>query len=302
MRIVLLIAILASVAHAASVAPAECVAVSSDRITAGDLAAAIPAFQALNPATVAGFTPLPGTQRILSPGELNLVAQRNGLALNGIMSPICVQRLVHPITRSELQIALIATLGVPDAELEVVEFSGQEVPPGRFEFQRSGLGKPASGLGDAPVLWRGRLLYDGQHSFAICAKVRITVKKRQFVTTEAISAGVAIRAGQVKEIEARQFPFLELTPAAVGEIVGKITRRNIASGERIMLRVLETAKEVRSGDMVHVKVVDGLTVLSFDAIAQGGGKTCEPIWVHNPASGKNFRAVIEQKGKVVVRT
>jgi flagella basal body P-ring formation protein FlgA len=66
--------------------------------------------------------------------------------------------------------------------------------------------------------------------------------------------------------------------------------------------VLDQPKEVRSGEMVHVRVVDGLAVLSFDAIAAGGGKTGDAIWVRNPSSGKNFRAVIEQKGKVVVRT
>ncbi len=296
MKIVLLIAMLASAVHAA------CVAVSSDRIAAGDLASALAVFQTLDPTTQVGFTPLPGTQRILSAGELNLLAQRNGLVLDGIVSAICVERLVHPISRDDLQTALVAALGVPDAELELVEFSGQPVPAGRFEFQRSGLGKPATGLGDTPVLWRGRLLYDGQHSFAIWAKVRITVNGRQFVATEVIPTGGAIRAEQVKEVEARQFPFLEPAPAAVGEIVGKIARRNIGAGERFTMRVLETPKEVRSGETVHVRVVDGLTVLSFDAVAQGGGKTGDPIWVHNPASGKNFRAVIEQKGKVVVRT
>lgn len=296
MRIVLLVVMLGSAARA------ECVAVSSDRITVGDLAAAIPAFQKLNPAAPVGFTPLPGTQRILSPGELSLVAQRNGLTLDGIVSPLCVQRKVNPISRDELQTALIAALDVADAELELVEFSGQPVPPGRFEFPRSGLGKLAAGLGDTPVLWRGRLLYDGQRSMTIWAKVRITVVGRQFVATETIPAGIPIRADQVKEVHARQFPFLDPAPAALAEIVGKIARHNIAPGERILMRVLDAPKEVRSGESVHVKVVDGLTVLSFDAIAQGGGKTGDPIWVHNPASGKNFRAVIEQKGKVVVRT
>ena len=296
MKIVLLIGILTSVAHA------ECVAVSSDRITAGDLAPVVAVFQAIHPATPVGFTPLPGTQRILSPRELNLAAQRNGLDLEGIVPPVCVERLVHPISRDELETALTAALGVPDAELELLEFSGQAVPPGRLEFQRSGLGKPVAGLGDTPVLWRGRLLYDGQHSFAIWARVRITVNRRQFVATEAISAGTAIRAEQVKEVEARQFPFLEPTPAAVGEIAGKIARHNIAAGERIVLRAFDMPKEVRSGEMVHVRVIDGLTVLSFDAIAQGGGKPGDPVWVRNAASGKNFRAVIEQKGKVVVRT
>jgi flagella basal body P-ring formation protein FlgA len=293
MRIVTFIVMLAALARAG------CVTVPADRITAADLVSAIPVFQTLDPTTPVGFAPFPGTQRVLSAHELVLFAQQHGLATDGITTSICVERLVQPISRSELQTALLAAIGIPEANLEIVEFSTQPVPPGHFEFKRSGLGTPVPG--DAPVIWRGRLMYDGQHSISIWAKVKVTVTARRFVAAEAIPAGTVIRADQIKEIEAAQFPFSEPTPAAIGEITGKVARHSIAAGEKILTRALDHPKDVRPGEMVHVKVLDGPMALSFDAVAEGGGRTGDSIWVHNPTSGKKFRAVIEQQGRVVVR-
>lgn len=278
---------------------AACVAVAGDRITAADLAPAVPIFQTIDGAIPLGFAPLPGTQRILSNRELVLLAQKNGLKLEGLTSGVCVERIMKPIVRADLQAALIGALGVPDAELEIVEFSSQPVPPGQLEFQRSGLAPPSPA--NALAMWRGRLRYDGQHSVGIWAKVKVTVSARQFVAAEDIAAGTVIREDQIKETEARQFPFAEPAPAAIADIAGKVTRRRIAAGERIVSRALDVPKEVHSGEMVHVKVIDGTAVLSFDGVAEGAGRAGDSVWVHNPTSGKNFKAVVDGKGRVVVR-
>jgi flagellar basal body P-ring formation protein FlgA len=291
--------IVALILSMAPLACAGCIAVSTDRITAADLAPTLPIFQHIEPATPFGFAPLPGTQRILSERELVLFAQKHGVQPDGITSGLCIERQARPLAEGEIQTALIEALGVPDAELHIVEFYNLPVPTGRLEFRRSGLGTPVPP--DAPVMWRGRLIYDGRRSIAVWAKVQITVLARQFVAAAAIPAGSVIHPEQVKEIESRQFPFLEQAPAAIGDIAGRIARRSISAGERIALRALEQPKDVAAGDLVHVRVGNGPAVLSFDAIAQGSGKTGDPIWIHNPTSGKNFRAVIEGKGRVAVQ-
>lgn len=174
---------------------AGCISVSSDRIVAGDLREAVPLFETLDPGTPIGFTPLPGTQRILSSRELTLIAQRHGLALSTrlIIPSVCVERAVRSISREEMHDALVAALGVPDAELELLEFSEQPAPAGRLEFQRATLAKPSSEA-DAPVIWRGRLLYDGGRSVMVWAKVRITVDRTVLVASEDIAVGSVIRA------------------------------------------------------------------------------------------------------------
>jgi flagella basal body P-ring formation protein FlgA len=293
MKTLLLLSVVATLAHAG------CVAVSTDHITAGELASVVPAFQTLDAATSIGFSPLPGTQRILSARELVLFAQRNGLSAEGIAASVCVERLAHPIDAVELKKALFEALNIGEAELDLVDFYNLPVPPGHFEFKRSGLIAPNPP--DAPAMWRGKLLYDGSRSVPVWAKVKVTVKSHQFVAASAISAGTIITAEQVQEVEASQFPFADPAPATLAEIIGKLARRNFKAGERIVARALDQPKEVLSGETVHVKVIDGTASLSFDAIAQGGGRTGDSVWVHNPTSGKNFRAVIENKGKVVVR-
>ena len=288
----------------AALARAGCVAVSSGRITAGDLKDTVPFLQDLNPDTPLGFSPLPGTQRILSARELNLIAQRHGLtpSSSGLMPSLCVERAVRPISREDIQAALVAALNTPNAELELVEFSEQPAPLGRLEFRRAGLNKPPLGAPDSPVIWRGRLIYDGQRSVMVWAKVKVSVDRVVLVAAEDIALGAEIGAGQIKEVHVQQFPFVESSLPVRENIIGKIARRTIPVGQRFTLSALNELRDISKGDKVHTNVIDGSATLSLDTIAQSSGKKGESILVHNPSTGKNFRAVVEEKGKATVRS
>jgi flagella basal body P-ring formation protein FlgA len=200
-----------------------------------------------------------------------------------------------------MQAALDAALGIRDARLDVEEFSSQPLPPGRLEFQRSALGQPPLIAPDAPVIWRGRLVYDQRHSAAVWAKVRITVDRAIFVAAQDIAAGATIRDDEIKTATVSEFPFSAPTLDSRAGIAGKVARRSIRAGQRIAATALEEPKDVVRGDLVQVRVVDGQATLSFDGIAASSGKKGDTILVHNSASGRNFRAVVEEKGKAVVR-
>jgi len=293
--VVLLVATLS--AHAA------CFSVPSDRILARHLVRAVPLFQGLDPETPVGFAPMPGTQRILLGRELILLALRQGVVVTpgSVIPDICVQREVHVILRDEMKAALLAALAIADADLEVLDFTSQALPPGRLEFHRGTLNKPPLSAPESPVIWRGRLIYDVQHSAVVWARVRITVEDPLLIAGEEIRAGSVVRANQVKITSARQFPVSGPSINSSEQVIGKVARRSIAAGQRIVPAALEEQKEVVRGEKVHVRVVDGLATLSFEGIAGSAGKKGESILVHNPASGRNFRAVVEEKGKVVVR-
>jgi flagella basal body P-ring formation protein FlgA len=283
-------------------ARAACISVPSDRILARHLAGDIPLFQGLDLETPVGFAPMPGTQRILSGHELVLLAQRHGIVMapGSPIPDVCIQREAHVILRDEMKSALLAALAIADADLELLEFTSHALPPGRLEFHRGTLNKPPLNAPESPVLWRGRLIYDGQHSAVVWARVRITVERPFLIAAEEIPAGTVVRANQVKITSGRQFPFSGQSMDS-SEVIGKVARRSIAVGQRIVPAALEEPKEVARGEKVHVRVVDGLATLSFEGITESAGKKGESILVHNPASGRNFRAVIEEKGKVVVR-
>jgi flagella basal body P-ring formation protein FlgA len=297
MRTIVVPILLTLVAHAA------CISIPSDRIVARNLAGAIALFQELDPETPVGFAPLPGTQRILAGPGLVLLAQRHGIKVSpGLVIPdICVQREAHVISRDQMKAALQAALGTIDADLELLEFTSQALPPGRLEFQRGALNKPPPGAPELPVTWRGRLIYDGQHSIVVWAKVRITVECPLLIAAEEIPAGTVLRAEQIKKTSGRQFPFSRPSMDSSEQLIGKVARRGIPAGQRIVPEALEDPKEVARGEKVHVRVIDGLATLSLEGIAQSAGRNGESILVHNPVSGRNFRAVVEGKGKVVVR-
>ena len=298
MRTIFIALVLASLDRAA------CLPVASDRIVARELLHAVPFLQPLDPGTTLGFSPLPGTQRIISRRELALIARQHGL----ILSPdaptpaVCVERALRHISAEEMKAALVAALNMPGAELELVEFSEQAVPPGTLEFRLSGLSKPARQAPDHPVVWRGRVIYDGLRSAMVWARVKILVDRVALVAAEDIAMGAVIRGEQVKEVHERQFPLLEPLPASPDKIAGKVARRIISAGQRFTPGSLDEPKDIFRGDKVRVSVIDGSATLSLDGVAESSGKKGESIVVHNPATGKNFRAVVMEKGQATVRS
>src|SRR5713101_1692841 len=225
---------------------AACISVPSDRIVVRDLADAVTLFQGLDPETPIGFAPMPGTQRVLAGRELVLIAQRHGVIVSAgsVISDVCVQRKAHVIARVEMKAALLAALDIEDATLELMEFTSQALPSGRLEFQRGALTKPAPSGPQSPVTWRGRLIYDGQHSVVVWAKVRITVERPLLIAVENIAAGTVVRADQIKITIGRQFPFLGPSIDTSEQAIGKVARRSIPAGKRIVPAALEEPKEV----------------------------------------------------------
>jgi flagellar basal body P-ring formation protein FlgA len=288
---------------AAALARAACIAVSSDRIVAGDLAPVAPLFQTLDTAALIGFSPLPGTQRILTKRELTAIALRHHLVISGDndIRDVCVERDVHSLSGEDVKSALVSALGGLQANIELIEWSSQVLPVGRLEFMPAGLSKPPIASPESPVVWRGKLIYDGRRSASVWAKVRIAAERTIFTAAESIPAGSAIRADQVKSAKVKRFPFAASSLDSLDAIAGKIARQSILAGHEFVPTALEDPKEVNKGDQVHVSVVDGAASLSLSAVAGSSGKKGDTILIHNPATGRNFRAVVEEKGQVIVR-
>jgi len=297
MKTILIAFVFAAMAHAG------CVAVSSDRILARDVSAALPFLQGLNPETELGFAPRPGVQRVLSARDLVLIARKHGLELSdSIISGICVERMTRSISPVDMRSALLSAMGSTDVELELLEFSREPFPPGQLEFKPAQLGRPLGDNAEIPVIWHGVLRYDLQRSLPVWAKIRVSVRCMLLVASENIPSGTAIDAAQIKEISGRQFPFPRLPAPTPAAIIGKIARRTIAAGQRFAPDALDEPTEISKGDTVHVSVVDGSATLSLEAVAQSSAKKGETILVHNPSTGKSFHAVVEVKGKVTVRS
>ena len=143
---------------------------SSAQISAGDLAGAIPLFRSLDPATVIGLYAITGMQRMFTSRQLILILEKYGVGdpSRSALPDLCVERWAVPIPSSKMTEALVAALDIVDADIDLVDFSRQPLPPGRLEFRRENLMRPP--VPNASVIWRGRLLYDDRRSAAIWAK------------------------------------------------------------------------------------------------------------------------------------
>jgi flagella basal body P-ring formation protein FlgA len=297
MKLVLIASLLALSGYAG------CVAVSSDRILAGELSATVPFLKALDPGTLIGFAPRPGTQRVLPARELALIAEKHGIALSeGAVSSVCVERVMRRIPPEEMRAALLAAIGVDGVDLELIDYSREPLPPGRLEFRPTQLHPAAGNEPQAPVTWRGLLHYDARSTMPVWACLKVSQACTILVASEDIAAGTVVRAEQVKEVPGRRFPFAAPSLGSLEAIAGKQARRRIARGQPFVAGALEEPKEINRGDQVQVSVIDGLATLSLEATAESAGRKGESIVVRNPATGKSFRAVVEQKGKVIVKS
>src|SRR6185295_5611107 len=110
-----------------------CTAVAGDRITAGDLARAVPGFSSLAPEMLIGYAPVPGARRIYRAAEVDRLAVRYKLSLES-PAEICFERVMEQLSPERVINAMRQALNNLEARIEVLELSRYPVPPGEIQF------------------------------------------------------------------------------------------------------------------------------------------------------------------------
>jgi flagella basal body P-ring formation protein FlgA len=285
-----------------SISPGACLTIAGSEILAGDLASGNALFATINPDAVFGFAPMPGARRALLGRELAAFARRNGDPVdNTPIADLCVERQAAPLRGADILAALEKATGIPAARIELLDYSRQPMPGGALEFRWDTLSVPVGGNPDIPVIWRGRLNYDAQHSLTIWAKVRISVERPVVTAATDLVPGRSIELQQLQIASKRVFPsstgFLDSPDAVRGKVVSRLIR----AGQPVLVSLLREPNDVTAGEKVQVRVVDGSANVSFEGTALASGRKGTAIPVRNPAGGRVFRGVIEDKARVVVR-
>jgi flagella basal body P-ring formation protein FlgA len=285
--ILLLIAPLAYCEH--------CKPVIGDRVVASDIAPDMPVFARLDPWFVIGLSPLPGTRRIFKANELDAIARRNGAQIESPPTDICFERALTPLTAEQIRAAIVSSmsnLGIEDASIETIDFPRQAIPSGQLEFPRSGLTTPPASRPDSPAFWRGAIRYSPQHTLAIWASVRLSIRRSVIAAARGIPRGAVVSAADLAEVERDIFPF---TPhlETQGDALGRVARKTIPAGALISPLLLEVPPDIARGETVHVVATNGAARIGFDAVAQSSGRKGERIVLLNPQSHKSFRAVVD---------
>lgn len=233
-----------------------CAPVKQDPITAGDLAAYLPAFARLAPRTPIARAPEPGVRRVFRSSELLSLARNHSLEL-GAADDLCFEWPMQALDRGLVQDAMKTALPFPETRIEILETSLYPVPCGRIEFHREDLGAPASLGTTAPVSWRGSVVYGGNRSFTIWARVVVTARLPRVVAAEPIQRGRKITADEVRVEWMQVFPGPTDTAASVDQVIGRIAARNFAPGVEIRFNQVEPPQDVRPSETVAM--ANGLT-------------------------------------------
>ncbi|HVV43744.1 MAG TPA: hypothetical protein VHC72_01020 [Bryobacteraceae bacterium] len=167
----LLLAFVASAAHAA------CLPVAGDRILASDLARADARFAALP-----GDLPLAFTPHVFHLAELQRIARANGLALESL-SEVCFEMQLHAPDEADFLEAMRRSLP-PSAVITMVEMFPSPVPAGTIVF-------PASTR--SPQMWRGYVQYAPTRRFPIWARVSVSMT---FVARRGDTVPVEVHSGR----------------------------------------------------------------------------------------------------------
>jgi len=273
-----------------------CTAVEGDRITAGDLARAVPAFASVPPGEEIGYSPIPGVRRYFYYPELHRLGLQYNVDGLPTEAQACIERVMETLRPENVIDAMRKALDDPQAHIDILELSRFPIPHGDLEFDRSNLPVGTDGA----VVWRGVVRYAGGRKFGVWASVKLRVQGYRVVATENLSAGKPVQGAQVKLEPAAVYPVPRTAPLTLDTVIGSNMRVPVLAGGVIAPGMIDAPKEVERGDVVQVEVQSGAALLKLEATADTAGRHGEPIKVHTLANGRSFSARVAGKDRVVV--
>jgi hypothetical protein len=208
----------------------ECRIVESDRIFVRDVAEALPEFRSADPDASIGYSPVPGAVRLVSAAEIARIARSHRVQVAAPIA-LCFKRKVQVLESGAILRAMKAA--IPEASLELLDFSRSPVPIGEVEFPADRLGRSSAG-NDAPVIWRG-VVKDGMRSYPVWARVKVTRPP------EAVTRGARVSVRALAGTAQLNFEATAESAGRPGEIV---LVRNPWNGRRFRGRVEAEGKVV----------------------------------------------------------
>jgi flagella basal body P-ring formation protein FlgA len=284
----------ALLAFAAAVG-APCLHPSGPKISAADVAVSVPAFAALSPELVLGYSPQPGFSRVFTPGELMQWLSRHDVK-SALTEPVCFAWDLRKPEPDKIRAAMLASL--PEgSDVTVLETSQFGIPEGELTFPLSGL---QSRRRDEPSLWRGHVRYAGESKYDLWARTDVRIPFARVVAAEDIKAGTKIEPSMVRLDSGKGPPVSQETLANLDTVVGRIARRFIQDGVPVAESALEKAWTVNKGDNVHVTVRSGATRILFDGVAGAPAVQGQAVPVRMADTGKLVRAHVVSAGQVIL--
>jgi flagella basal body P-ring formation protein FlgA len=277
---------------------AECIQVDGARITAADLAKASAAFEKADPSLVFSFAPSFGTQRIISPMELERWASSHGFSAT-VSSPACFERASHDLQQDQVIGAVKAAIGpgVDDLRVDVVETCQCRVPAGKLEFELAHTSLPPIDHPETPVLWRGRLIATDGGVYPVWARVRVVAAVTVVRATRNLRTRQLLAAEDLEFDRTVDSPLRFPQPVSIAAYVGKSMNFSISRGASIDPTMVHSPSDVERGSLVTVEVLNGAARLVLIAQADTAGNRGDLVTLTNPAGAARFHATVTGPGR-----
>jgi len=278
-----------------------CTAIVGERIRAGEIASAIPAFETLDKWTDLGPAPSPSVKRILSRVQLVRMAATEGLSVTGMPDNLCIERQQQPLATTILLKALEQAVGEmfpgQEVRLELLDFVRHALPTGILRFQRQGVVGGPTTLLDGPILWRGTLTTGEKRTVPIWAKARVLVSRNCWSSPVDLPAGSQPDPASLQLAQRWLNPFLTSTDCADPNRPFQV-RRSFRAGQLLLSSDLTNVPAVRRGEPVQASLAMANATLSFPAVAETDGEEGQAIFIKH--DGRRLRARVNTKGFVQI--
>ena len=270
---------------------AACLVPSGARITAKDLAQAVPEFAQLAPDLEVSFAPQPGHTRFFPAGELRGRLERNSIRLAEDTS-VCFEWPMQPLDTERALETMRAALPA-GSEVRLLSAAAPEAPSGRPVFEASGLSRDAR-------TWRGYVAYAPGLKFSLALPVEVRAPYRRVLATSPIRAGQRISAELVRLEEGVGLPQAVETIERIEDAAGFVARRLIPAGSALTRQAIGEARGIARGDPVQVLVVSGAARLRLDGIAQQPAAIGALVAVKISDTGRIIHPRLEDNGRATL--
>jgi flagella basal body P-ring formation protein FlgA len=275
----------------------SCHSVDTEQVFARDVVFSIPAFAQLPPEFLLGYVASSGVSRVFKGSDLERIAKNRGIELHGLPD-LCFTRRTSIPSEGQIREAMLKSLDIANAKIDVVASPQKEVPSGELIFPRNGVQAPVSGQSE--FIWHGYVRHGENARVPVWARVRVTAIMTRVIAAADIAPGKEILPSQLRVETTEDSPLDETVVRDLSDVSGYAAKASLRAGSVIRKSQLERPNDVTRGEIVRVEVFEGAAHLMIEGLAQSSGMKGASILVRNPGSGKDFRAQVTGKGLVTI--
>ena len=268
--------------------------VERDRITAGQLAQVIPAWENIEPATVLAYAPRPGAQRQIRRAELMRWGRDQGLDIESDSLPesLLVRRATRRLGLAEARDLVVQRLaasfdaGPQRVEVDLVDYRPVLLPRGELTFnlprRNLVLNRPTS----LSIEWKDA---DGRTG-RFLLRASIKMHGSYAVARRDLRPGTELTSEDLRFEEGPLPGAPEIFAISASEVVGRELRGSLAAGRPLKRRLLVVTQTIKRGDLIEIRLRSGAVVLRTPARAEESGLVGDRIQCRNLDSGQRITA------------